>query len=116
MISFILTLKRLVTALIHAFKEKEFQVLFFLILLTLVSGSIFYSTVENLAVLDALYFSVMTLTTVGDDSFTPSTTFGKLFTMVYAIAGIGLMFGFISKIAFSMQSGYLNRDKKEDEK
>lgn len=41
MISFVLTLKRLLTGLFHAFKLKNFQVFFVLIVLLLVSGTIF---------------------------------------------------------------------------
>ena len=66
MLSFLLTLKRMLRACLRAWKDKEFQVLFVLTFLTLTSGTIFYSTVEGLRPIDALYFSVVTLTTVGD--------------------------------------------------
>ena len=92
MLSFILTLKRMLKACLRAWKDKEFQVLFVLTILTLISGTIFYSTVEGLRPLDALYFSVVTLTTVGDGQFSPQTDFGKIFTILYIFIGIGLVF------------------------
>ena len=92
MLSFMLTLKRMLKACLRAWKDKEFQVLFVLTILTLISGTIFYSTVEGLRPLDALYFSVMTLTTVGDGQFSPKTDFGKIFTILYIFIGIGLVF------------------------
>ncbi len=47
MLSFMLTLKRMLKACLRAWKDKEFQVLFVLTFLTLTSGTIFYSTVEG---------------------------------------------------------------------
>ena len=49
--------------------------------------------------MDAFYFSVTTLTTVGLGDLAPSTTFGKLFTTVYIFAGLGLIAGFVSAVA-----------------
>nr|7PA0_A Chain A, Potassium channel protein [Bacillus cereus ATCC 14579]7PA0_B Chain B, Potassium channel protein [Bacillus cereus ATCC 14579]8A7X_A Chain A, Potassium channel protein [Bacillus cereus ATCC 14579]8A7X_B Chain B, Potassium channel protein [Bacillus cereus ATCC 14579] len=83
-------------------KDKEFQVLFVLTILTLISGTIFYSTVEGLRPIDALYFSVVTLTTVGCD-ISPQTDFGKIFTILYIFIGIGLVAGFIHKLAVNVQ-------------
>jgi len=47
------------------------------------------------SVLDALYFSVVTLTTVGHPTLGPVTAFGKIFTMLYIMTGLGLIMGFI---------------------
>jgi len=98
-ISFLLTLRRMIKAVVKAFKDKEFQVLLSLIVIILLSGTVFYSTVEGFRIIDALYFSVATLTTVGDAHLSPTTDFGKVFTMLYLITGIGIMLGFIVKIA-----------------
>jgi len=102
MVSFILTLKRLVGGLWHAFKEKDFQVLFVLILLILLSGTIFYTQVEGLSVLDSLYFCVATLSTVGHPDFVPQTGLGKIFTIIYIIAGTGLFLGLILRVAYGI--------------
>jgi ABC-type phosphate/phosphonate transport system permease subunit len=102
MLSFLLTLRRLIKGLVQAFKEKDFQVLFVLILVILLSGTIFYTTVEGLTILDALYFCVATLSTVGDPEFKPHTNLGKIFTIVYIIAGTGLFLGLIVKVAFGI--------------
>ena len=65
MISFLLTLKRLISGLIRAFKQRYFVALFVLIVIMLLSGTLFYTGQEGLSVLDALYFCVATLSTVG---------------------------------------------------
>jgi voltage-gated potassium channel Kch len=48
---------------------------------------------------DAFYFSVTTLTTVGLGDLSPKTTVGKLFTVVYIFAGIGIILAFIDTVA-----------------
>ena len=102
MISFFLTLKRLVKALWQAFKLKNFQVLFSLVLILLFSGTTFYVKQEGLSVMDALYFCVVTLSTIGHPSFEPQTTFGKVFTMIYIFAGNGVFIGLIGYVAYAM--------------
>ncbi|MEC0177224.1 potassium channel family protein [Paenibacillus favisporus] len=102
MISFVLTLKRLLTGLFHAFKLKNFQVFFVLIVLLLVSGTIFYTTEENLAIIDALYFCITTLSTVGHPEFMPKTGLGKIFTMIYIIVGTGVFMGLLSYVAYGV--------------
>ena len=59
-------------------------------------GTIVYHYIEGWKWLDALYFSVITLTTVGYGDFSPQTDFGKLFTIIYVLTGIGIIFGFIN--------------------
>jgi voltage-gated potassium channel len=59
-------------------------------------GTIFYHLVEHLSWLDAYYFSVITLTTVGYGDITPHTAAGKIFTSIYVLFGIGVITTFIS--------------------
>src|SRR5215204_3134752 len=60
-------------------REPQFVSLALLTLIAIVSGTAFYSLVEGLRFVDALYFSVVTLTTVGYGDFAPETDIGKLF-------------------------------------
>lgn len=69
----------------------------------LLIGTIFYRLVEGWAWVDALYFTIITLTTVGYGDFSPSTTVGKLFTILYLLIGLGLLASFISVIAAKRQ-------------
>lgn len=61
------------------------------VLLTLVTGTLFYHFVEGWRILDSAYFSVITLTTIGYGDFAPQTDIGKLFTIFYAFTGVGLL-------------------------
>ncbi len=64
----------------------------------LIIGSIFYHNMEGWNWIDSIYFSVITLTTVGYGDFSPQTDSGKIFTMFYVVIGIGLMFTFINTL------------------
>jgi len=52
-------------------------------------GTVFYHFVERWQWVDSLYFTVVTLATIGYGDFTPHTTAGKLFTIPYVFLGIG---------------------------
>lgn len=62
-------------------------------------GTVFYRFVEDLRWIDSLYFSVITLTTIGYGDISPTTTSGKVFTMVYVIVGVGIFVALVTQIA-----------------
>ena len=80
-------------------RDEDFRSLVFLVFLTLLIGTIFYSYQEGWGLIDAFYFSVTTLTTVGFGEPAPTTPVGKLFTVGYIFSGLGLIAGFINAIA-----------------
>lgn len=98
-IPFVWVLIRFFRALWQSLKDPEFQALFLLVVTMLASGALFYRQVEGWSLLDSLYFSVITLTTVGYGDFSPSTTAGKIFTMFYIFIGIGIILGFVNAVA-----------------
>ncbi len=67
-----------------------------------VIGALVYRYLEEWSWIDAFYFSIITLTTVGYGDFSPQTDAGKLFTIFYIILGIGMILNFIN----TMQSYY----------
>lgn len=62
-------------------------------------GTVIFHLVEGWEWVDALYFTVITLTTVGYGDFSPQTTAGKLFAIIYIFVGIGIILNFI-QVAF----------------
>tara|TARA_B110000902_G_scaffold54107_1_gene62884 strand:- start:728 stop:1012 length:285 start_codon:yes stop_codon:yes gene_type:complete len=66
-------------------------------LLTIGVGSVFYHFIENWSWIDSIYFSVITLITVGYGDLHPLTDLGKIFTIFYIITGVSLMLSFLNK-------------------
>jgi voltage-gated potassium channel len=108
MIELFVTVLRLARSVASAWRrDPQFRSLTFLVVITLVGGTVFYSMVEGWSIVDAFYFSVTTLTTVGLGDLSPTTTIGKLFTVIYIFAGLSLVLGFIETVAketFSRQT------------
>jgi hypothetical protein len=91
---------RLFKGLRRAFHLSYFRGLLILCLLTLVSGTIFYITEENLSVIDALYVCITTLSTVGHPTFITTTTLCMVFTMAYITIGCGLFLTLIATLSY----------------
>lgn len=53
-------------------------------------ASVFYHFVEGWTWIDSIYFSVITISTVGYGDFSPETSIGKIFTIFYIIIGLGV--------------------------
>lgn len=87
----------------RALRDRETRGLVYLTAIIIALGTIFYSQVEGWRVLDSLYFTVITLTTVGYGDFSPQTDAGKLFTIIYLFVGLGLLASFIAQIARQMR-------------
>ena len=56
----------------------------------LAAGVAFFSIVEGWSLADALYFCVITVTTVGFGDFTPTSDLAKLFSSAYILVGLSL--------------------------
>ncbi|WP_407281839.1 potassium channel family protein [Methanolobus sp. WCC1] len=78
------------------FKEPEFRSIFTLVIFTLTLGTVTYHSIEGWTWLDSLYFSVITLTTIGFGDLAPATDIGKIFTIIYVFIGLGILLGFVN--------------------
>jgi len=98
MTSFYLTVLRFARAFLLGLKDAEFRALLLTLLGLLLSGTLFYREAEGWSTLDALYFSVMTLVTVGAGDLHPSIPLSKIFTMLYVVIGLGVFVSFLIKL------------------
>jgi voltage-gated potassium channel Kch len=84
--------------LLSFLRNKEYRELVLTTLIVILGGSATYHYLEDWSWVDAVYFSVVTLTTVGFGDFAPQTDGGKIFTIFYIIIGIGIMLYFINTL------------------
>ena len=63
------------------------------------TGTIFYWRFEDWTIIQALYFSVVTLTTVGFGDFTPTTAGTQIFTIIYILTGLGVLVALLTSVA-----------------
>ena len=99
MIAFFINLAMLVQTLWQGLrKDAEIRALAVLLGVLLAGGTVFSSQVEDWSILDALYFCVMTITTVGYGDLTPTSALSKGFTIGFVILGIGVFASFVAKL------------------
>lgn len=67
--------------------------------LLLVGGTFIFMIIEGYSPVDSFYVCFITLSTIGYGDFSPSTDLGKLVTVAYGIAGLGIIAALISAIA-----------------
>ena len=66
---------------------------------TIAVGTVAYMFLEHWTPVQALYFCVVTLATVGYGDLHPTTELGQLFTIGYILTGVGILATFISELA-----------------
>ena len=102
MLSFFLGLLQLGRTIVRTARNPEFRALLILYGILLAIGTTFYARVEGWRVLDAMYFCVVTLATVGFGDLTPRTSLGKVFTIVYVMIGSGVFVGVAAEFAITI--------------
>jgi|APSaa5957512622_1039677.scaffolds.fasta_scaffold151726_1 voltage-gated potassium channel len=98
-VPFLLALYTFFRAVRRGLQDKEFRGILLLVGAILLGGTFFYALVEGWSLIDAFYFSVITLTTVGYGDLSPTTPGSRLFTAFYILMGIGLLVVFIERMA-----------------
>jgi len=81
-------------------KKEAFRGLFAIVLGTIGAGTWFYYHFEPTITtwVDAYYFTVITLTTIGYGDMGPTTPATRIFTTFYAFIGLGIIAGLIGLV------------------
>jgi voltage-gated potassium channel len=79
-------------------------------LLTLIAiGTVCYRYLEEWSWIDSFYFTVCTVTTVGYGDLVPSSDVSRLFTALYALAGVSLALASLGIVGTSYLTGRQER-------
>ena len=73
-----------------------YRTLLLAVVIVIAIGTVFYHEVEKFSWVDAYYFCVVTLATVGYGDYVPRTEIGKIFTTFYIFVGVGILTTFIT--------------------
>jgi len=79
-------------------RDPEGKVLLVASFIILAVGTVVYAALEGWSLIDALYFAVVALATVGFGDLHPTTDVAKLFTVFYILTGVGVLAAFISEL------------------
>lgn len=89
----------LLRAIGFAFRRERVIVLLVVSGFVALSGAVAMMLLEGWAFIDALYFAVVSMATVGYGDLAPVTVAGKLFTMGFLVVGIGIFVLTVGAIA-----------------
>lgn len=102
MFAFGFNIIRLLLAVGKSWHVPAFRAGLALAVFILISGMVFYRSVEGWSWIDSLYFSATTVSTVGFGDLSPKTDLGKVFTVIYMFVGIGVFVLLFSQLAKAM--------------
>jgi len=95
----VLAFRKLARAMAAVWHDPETKALPVVAGALVLSGTIFYWTVEDWTIVESLYFSVVTLTTVGFGDFAPTSAGAQIFTIFYILTGIGVFVALLASVA-----------------
>jgi hypothetical protein len=103
MLSALLMFRRVALAFRYAIHEEEFLTVFAAGVALVAVGTFAYSLDEHWNVVDALYFSVSTLTTntVADPNLVLTERWLKVFTVLYQLIGIGILVEILRRLGMA---------------
>lgn len=71
--------------------ERRFFFVSFLLVSVIVGGTLGYSYIEGWSILDGFYMTLITVTTIGYGEIHELSIYGRMFTSVVIISGVGIM-------------------------
>lgn len=102
-----------IRTLISFLKDRQYRSLLLASGGIVMAGTVAYHFIEGWNWLDSLYFSTITLTTIGYGDFAPQTDLGKAFTVFYIAIGVGLILAFVNTVYKHFQEFPSKANKKK---
>ena len=99
MLPLVLAFRGLARAVAGVWRDPETKALPFVAAALVLTGTIFYWRFEDWTIIEALYFCVVTLTTVGFGDLSPTTATTQIFTIVYILTGFGVLVALLTSVA-----------------
>jgi voltage-gated potassium channel len=99
MVPLALAFRGLARAVAAVWRDPETKALPFVAAALVITGTIFYWRFEDWTIIQSLYFSIVTLTTVGYGDFAPTTDATQIFTIFYILTGIGVFVALLASVA-----------------
>ena len=93
--------------MIHNETKVRFVLIILLLLALMTSGVVGYMAIEKWSFLDAIYMTVISLTTVGYGEVHPLTPAGRIFTIVLLLTALGLVSYSVSLLAQAALEGHI---------
>lgn len=84
--------------------RRRLKIYLLIFLGVIVFGTVGFMVLEDLSFPDALYFNIVTFATVGYGDIHPTTLYGKIFSAVIIILGVGTFLGVIANATEMMLS------------
>ena len=109
-------LVRLIKGLRAAFSDTAVLSLLGFTFTLIACASVFYHYVEGWGLIDATYFAVMTISTVGYGDFSPQTVSGKIFTIGYVLIGLGVFVTTASALASVLMNPEVSKSEGKEER
>jgi voltage-gated potassium channel len=94
-----LAARELARAIVAVWRDPETKALPFIAGALVLTGTLFYWRFEDWTIIEALYFSVVTLTTVGYGDLTPTSAGTQIFTIIYILTGLGVLVALLASVA-----------------
>jgi len=99
MLPLLLAARELGRALAAVWRDPETKALPVVAGALVLTGTLFYWRFEDWTIVEALYFSVVTLTTVGYGDLAPTTAETQIFTIIYILTGFGVLVALLTSVA-----------------
>jgi len=98
---------------------KDLRMIILLLLLVLVFGTVGYAVLEGWPLLDSIYMTIITISTVGYGEVYPLSNAGKIFSAILIVVGVGVALYAFSNLVSYLVRGYImnifGRRRMEDE-